>query len=441
MCARRREPVMAQADVDGLDQDARGVARIDGKVTFIDGALPGEQVRVAVVRQRRRFDEGRTVEVLRASPERVSPRCPHFGVCGGCTLQHLDADAQRRHKQADVLDKLAHIGGVTPQAVAEPVSGPAWGYRRKARLACKHVPGKGAVLVGFRERRAHLVAEIGECHVLVPEVGTRIRALRELLDGLAARAAIPQIEVAAGDGATLLVLRHLEPLDAADRERLRAFARAHGLAVALQSGGPETVTALEPAELPELSYRLPAFDLTLTFGALDFVQVNAPVNEALVARAVAALAPRPGESVLDLFCGLGNFSLALARRGARVSGVELGDAMVARARDNAARNGIDGAFFHAGDLTRPEEVASRLAAGVRRVLLDPPRSGAEAVVDALGAGPVERVVYVSCNPATLARDAGVLVHRHGFRLRELAVVDMFPHTNHVESLSLFERPP
>jgi len=439
MRARRREPVLAEASIDGLDQDGRGVARIDGKVTFVYGALPGERVRVSIERRKRRFDEARTLEVLEASPERVLPRCPHFGVCGGCSLQHLEPAAQLRHKQADLLDKLARIGGVTPGAVGVPVRGPLWGYRRKARLGCKHVPGKGGVLVGFRERRAHLVADIGECHVLVPAVGERIRALRELLDGIEARDHIPQIEVAAGDEQVLLVLRHLVPLGTPDRERLRAFARAHGIAVALQPGGPQSVTALEPEALPELSYRLAEFDLDLAFGALDFVQVNGPVNAALVARAVSAMEAAPGDAVLDLFCGLGNFSLALARRGARVTGVELGEAMVARARANAARNGIEGAAFHAGDLAQPGEAAAHIGAGARRVLLDPPRPGAEAVVAALAGSAVERVVYVSCNAATLARDAGVLVREQGFTLHEVAVVDMFAHTNHVEALAVFGR--
>jgi 23S rRNA (uracil1939-C5)-methyltransferase len=439
MAARGREPEIAEAGVHALDQDGRGVARIDGKVTFIDGALPGERVRVAIGRRRRRFDEARTLEVLTASPERVAARCPHFGLCGGCSLQHLDPEAQLAHKQADVLDKLERIGGVVPAAVHAPVRGPVWGYRRKARLGCKYVPGKGGVLVGFRERRAHLIADIGECHVLAPAVGGRIRALRELLGTLDAREAIPQIEVAAGDAATVLVLRHLAPLSAADRERLRRFAREQAIAVALQPGGPDSVVALEPAPLPRLHYRLAEFDLELAFEPLDFVQVNAPVNEALVSRAVAALGAPPGAPVLDLFCGLGNFSLALARRGASVTGVELGEAMVQRAGHNAAGNGVHGARFHAGDLSDPAVAARWVGSGARYLLLDPPRSGAEAVVAALAAGPVRRVVYISCNPATLARDAGELVKSHGFDLESVALVDMFPHTNHVESLAVFGR--
>ena len=427
---RQREPTEAVARVDSLDQEGRGVARVDGKVTFIDGALPGEEVRIRVYRSRRRFDEADTLAVLQPSGERVRPLCPHADPCGGCSLQHLSHDGQIHHKQADLMAKLL------------PWS---WGYRRKARLGCKHVPGKGGVLVGFRERRAHLIADIGECHVLVPEVGMRIRALRDLLSAMDACDAIPQIEMAAGDDAVVLVLRNLHPLQAADLERLRAFARQHSLCLALQPGGPDSVVALEPAELPVLSYRLPLFDLTLEFEPLDFVQVNGAINESLVERAVNALDPQPGEAVLDLFCGLGNFSLALARRGAAVTGIEMGEAMVARASANAARNGLPAARFHTADLASADEAVRWVGQGASKLLLDPPRTGAEAVALAVeGAAPWRRparIVYVSCNPATLARDAGVLVNAAGYRLAEISVVDMFPHTNHLESMAVFEREP
>jgi 23S rRNA (uracil1939-C5)-methyltransferase len=437
--AERDTETLVDTVVASLDQDARGVARIDGKVTFIDGALPGERVRVALRRRKRRFDLARTVTVLEASADRVAARCPHFGVCGGCSLQHLDGAAQIEHKQRDLLDKLLHIARVRPLAVAPPLRGPQWGYRRKARLGCRYVPGKGGVLVGFRERRANLVADIGECHVLPPRVGTRIRELRAVLSELEIRDAVPQLELVAGDAPPLLLLRHLRPLAAADRERLRAFAREHGIGIALQPAGPDSVVALEPDPLPCTSYRLPAFDLELAFGPLDFVQVNGAVNESLVTHAVQALDPAPGESVLDLYCGLGNFSLALARSGARVTGVELGEHMVARARANAELNGIEGAAFHAGDLSRPEVAARWARSGAASWLLDPPRGGAQALVAALGPDAPRCIVYVSCNPATLARDAGALVHEHGFELAQVSVVDMFPHTNHVESLAVFRR--
>jgi 23S rRNA (uracil1939-C5)-methyltransferase len=440
---RSREPVYSEAVVDSLDQEGRGVARVDGKVMFIDGALPGEQVRVQIHRRKKSFDEAFTIEVLRASEERIEARCPHFGLCGGCVLQHLGGDAQLRYKQDDLLQKLARIGQVQPQHVGEAIRGPLWGYRRKARLGVKHVPAKGGVLVGFRERRAHLIAQTDECHVLIPQVGMRITALRELFATLDAHAGIAQIEVASSEEKVLLVLRHLVPLSESDRHKLCAFAREHELMIALQSGGPDTVTGLYPATLPLLSYRLDEFELELFFSALDFVQVNAAINEALVREAVTALDFQAGESVLDLFCGLGNFSLALARRGAKVDGVELGEAMVSRARSNAAHNALDhSARFHNGDLFQTDTARQFIAQGATKILLDPPRSGAEAVVSAIGdAGGCapQRIVYVSCNPATLARDAGSLVNEQGYKMREVRVVDMFPHTNHLEAMAVFER--
>jgi len=428
--------------VDSLDQEGRGVARVDGKVMFIDGALPGERVRARVHRRKRSFDEASTVEVLAASVERVTPQCPHFGLCGGCALQHLDSAAQVRHKQNDLLEKLARIGQVRAGHVAEAIRGPVWGYRRKARLGVKFVPAKGGVLVGFRERRAHLIADIHECRVLVPQVGMRIAGLRALLSGLDAHASIAQIEVAASDDEVLLVFRHLEALGERDRECLREFARLNDLMIALQSGGPDSVVGLYPPQLSRMHYRLHEFDLDLFFSALDFVQVNGAINALLVHAAVTAIDPRPGEAVLDLFCGLGNFSLALAHRGAQIDGVELAAAMVATARGNALHNGIDCARFHSGDLFQADVARHWIARGAEKVLLDPPRSGAEAVVAAIGdagdAAP-RRIVYVSCNPSTLARDAGALVNQHGYALHEVRVVDMFAHTNHMESLAVFER--
>jgi 23S rRNA (uracil1939-C5)-methyltransferase len=440
---RSREVVLAEAFVDSLDQDGRGVARVDGKVMFIEGALPGEHVRVQIHRRKRSYDEAFTIEVLQASAERVAPQCPHFGLCGGCSLQHLDSAAQLRHKQNDLLEKLARIGQVRPAHIGEAIGGPVWAYRRKARLGVKYVPNKGNVLVGFRERRANLIAEIHECHVLIPQVGMLIDPLRAMLSELDGRESIAQVEVASSDEDVLLVLRNIEPLNERDRQRIVEFAQAHGLMIALQSGGPQTVVGLYPQQLPQMHYRLDEFDLDLFFSALDFVQVNGAINALLVREAVAAMDPQSGETVLDLFCGLGNFSLALARRGASVDGVELGDAMVTRAHSNARYNDIDCARFHSGDLFQAEVAQHWISSAPAKILLDPPRSGAQAVVAAIGAvddavAP-RRIVYVSCNPATLARDAGALVNQHGYRMRELRVVDMFPHTNHLEALAVFER--
>ncbi len=428
-----------EALITGLDPSGRGVARVEGKVVFIDGALPGERVHYEVYKRKRRHAEARLAAILEPSPQRVTPKCPHFGVCGGCALQHLDAHAQVLHKQRDVLDKLRHLAKVEPARVNDPIRGPQWGYRRKARLGCKQVPAKGGVLVGFRERGGRLLADIHSCAVLAPEIGELIQPLRDLLSGLAASREIAQIEIAVGDTQALLVLRNLQPLNTPDRRRLTDFAELHGLALALQSGGPDSVTGLAPAELPPLRYRLDAQDLDLEFGALDFIQINHPVNQALVSATVAALDPASGEAVLDLFCGLGNFSLAVARQGAQVTGLELSPAMVARAQANARANGIDNAQFHSADLSDAATAGYWLGRGWDTLLLDPPRTGAAAVIAALRTAAPQRIVYVSCNPATLARDAGVLVHELGYILASCTVVDMFPHTRHVETLSVFER--
>lgn len=418
----------------------------------VPGALAGERLRVRYRRRRKREDEGEVVEVLAAAADRVAPRCPHFYGCGGCDWQHLDPDAGLRAKEAGVLAALA-AAGVVPERVDPPIRGPRFGYRRKARLGVRFVPGKGGALVGFREKRGNRVAVIDSCAVLHPAFGERIGALRELVDSLDARERIAQIEAAAGDAEAVLVFRHLDPLGEADLGRLRRFADATGLGVALQPGGPDSLTPL--AGPFELSYTLPGTPgLELRFGPLDFVQVNAEVNAALVARAVAEL--RPAGRVLDLFCGIGNFTLALAAaaRGAQgtaggtagarteVVGVEGDPRLVARAHANARRNGLEGlARFHAADLARPEALAPLLAEGVDRLLLDPPRTGAEETLDALAGAPrlPERIVYVSCHPATLARDLARLVHGFGYRPRAVAAADMFAHTSHVEAIATLER--
>lgn len=428
-----------EVDVQSLSHEGRGVALVGGKTTFVEGALPGERVRMRYARRRGRFDEGVALEILQEGAGRVPPRCPHAGICGGCGLQHLHPEAQIRHKQAVLLEQLGHIGGVAPEAVLAPLTGPLWGYRHKARLAVKFVPGKGGVLVGFRERAGPYVADIHSCVVLHPSVGERLPALRELVTGLSVARALPQIEVAVGDERTALVFRHLQPLSDADRVRLQAFATDTGIRVFLQPGGLDSVHPLAPADAPPLSYRLPAFNLELQFSPVDFTQINAAINRAMVDRVVGLMDPGPEDAVLDLFCGLGNFSLPLARRAGRVVGVEGDPGLVERARANARHNGIDNAEFQAQDLTGDLE-RGHLAGGYSQVLLDPPRTGALEAVQRLSLAEVRRLVYVSCNPATLARDAGVLVRERGLRLRAAGVMDMFPHTRHVESLAVFEAP-
>lgn len=433
-----KAPVEVELHIADLSHDGRGVARHDGKAVFVDGALPGERVRAERTRRSRHHDEARTVEVLLASPDRVAPRCAHFGTCAGCTLQHLDPGAQIRAKEKSLIDSLGRIGGVEPESVLPPLVAEPWGYRRRGRLSVRHVEKKGRTLVGFREGNGRYVADLEGCPVAHPAVGGRIRALASLIDTLDARREIAQIEFAVGDGPACFVFRNLVALGEADRARLVDFARAEGVIVMLQPGGNDSVATLEPTSV-ELAFSLPRHGVTLAFEPLDFIQVNAAINEAMIDRAIELLAPAPTDRVLDLFAGLGNFTLPLARRVAKVAGVEGEAGLVARARANAMRNGLDNVEFHQADLFADQRDAPWARADWDLVLLDPPRAGAEAIVEGWPRRGVRRVVYVSCHPASLARDAGVLVNRHGYRLAAAGVMDMFPHTGHVESIALFER--
>lgn len=430
--------VSFEAGVESLSHDGRGVARVEGKTVFIADALPGERVRAKLLRRHRDFDEAQAEEILVASPDRVTPRCPHFGVCGGCVLQHLAPAAQVAAKQNVLAQNFSRIGHVEPARWLAPLTAEVWGYRRRARLSVKHVPKKGKILVGFRERDPRFVADLAHCDVLDPALGDKLDALGALLNSLQGAASIPQIEFSSGDTTRVLVFRHLAPLVDADREKLAAFGRDHGFAILLQPGGVDSVHPLEGAQ-PALSYALPAYDLQLAFTPLDFVQVNARINQKMIEHALALLQPGSGDRVLDLFCGLGNFSLPLARRAARVCGVEGDTGLVERARANAAANGIGNAEFHVGDLAGEVRGSAWARADWDALLLDPPRSGADALLKQLPGKSVRRVVYVSCHPASLARDAGTLVREHGFKLQAAGVMDMFPHTAHVESIALFER--
>lgn len=433
-----------ELDILDLSHDGRGVARRDGgKAVFVAGALPGERVTARQTARSRHFDEAVALDVLRASPDRVTPRCPHFGTCGGCALQHLDESVQILAKQRVLLENFERIGHVSPGAVLPPLTGGAWYYRRKGRFSVRRVEKKDRTLVGFRERDPRFVAELHECHTVVPQVGTLIPALSQLVDGMEARRAIPQIEFIVGDAAgtfdgLALVFRHLEPLGEGDLAALRAFGERHRVAMYLQPGGVDTVRPLWP-EAPSLSFRLEDWDVSLAFRPLDFIQVNAPINALMIARAFELLDLQPADRVLDLFCGLGNFTLPMARRVAAVVGVEGDAGLVARAKENAGRNALDNATFHAADLTQDQRGTAWMRQGFDKLLLDPPRSGAIDVLRQLPLDAFGRIVYVSCHPASLARDAGYLVNERGWRLASAGVMDMFPQTAHVESIALFER--
>ncbi|MEJ2516002.1 MAG: 23S rRNA (uracil(1939)-C(5))-methyltransferase RlmD [Gammaproteobacteria bacterium] len=432
---RRPEPLPFEAGITDLAQDGRGVARREGKTVFVDDALPGERVRASIVRRRRSHDEARLDEVLTASPDRVEPRCPHFGNCGGCSLQHLAPAAQLSAKESSLFEALERIGGVTPDTRFAPLSGPAWAYRRRARLGVRLVEKKGRVLVGFRERHTSWLADMDSCEVLAGGVGRMLMPLSELIGGLSVARRIPQVEVAVGEDRTAMVFRVLDPLTPEDAVRLARFGADQGVEVWLQTGGPDTVRPLEGEPAP-LHYRLPGFDVDIAFLPTDFVQVNAAMNQAAVARAVELL-DGEGQRVLDLFSGLGNFSLALARRGAAITGVEGEARLVDRARGNAQRNGLE-VDYHVANLFEDFSGLPWARAGCDRLLLDPPRAGAQAVAESVDVLGPQRVVYVSCHPGTLARDAGIL-GGHGYRCTGAGVMDMFPHTTHVESIAVFDR--
>ncbi len=430
-------PEPETAEISSLDHDGRGVARIDGKAVFVEGALPGEQVRLRRTHRRRRHDEAVMVELLRASPDRVTPRCRHFGNCGGCSLQHLAHAAQLEAKSRQVAEELERIGGVRPDTWLPPLAGPVWSYRRRARLGCKYVVAKGRVLVGFRERGSPYLADLQHCDVLVEPVGSLIAELAGLIGELSIRDRLPQIEVAAADNATVLVLRVLDPPSEADLAKLREFQSRRAVELYLQPGGLDTVVPLSPPATP-LYYELPGVPAGIAFAPTDFIQVNAGLNRLMIERALELLSPMADDQALDLFCGLGNFSLPLARRVARVTGVEGDPRLVERARANALQNGVDNAEFHAADLNVNVSQAPWARADYDLVLLDPPRAGAREVLTVVATGRPRRIVYISCHAGTLARDAGILVQQHGYKLVAAGIMDMFPHTSHVESIALFE---
>ncbi len=426
--------------IESLDHEGRGIAHADGKVIFIEGALTGERVTYASYRKKSNYEQAKVEQILKQSFMRVQPKCPVFGVCGGCSMQHLDPRAQVAVKQRVLEDNLQRIGKVSPEVMLPPIYGQPWGYRQRARLSVRHVLKKEKTLVGFREQNGKYVADMQHCEILTPKIARLLPLLGELNEKFARRDIIPQIEVAVGEHVDVLVLRILEALTPSDEALIKEFADKHQVQFWTQTKGPETVAPFYPLDAPKLSYSLPEFGITMPFAPTEFTQVNSEMNRLMVSRAVRLLAPRAGERIVDFFCGLGNFTLPIARSGAQVLGVEGSDALVKRAKQNAEYNGLSGnTTFQMMNLFEMDEATLAKAGRFDKWLVDPPRDGAIELMKSISeATAPSRIVYVSCNPSTLARDAEVLVHVKGYKLKAAGVMNMFPQTSHVESIALFE---
>jgi 23S rRNA (uracil1939-C5)-methyltransferase len=434
---KRREPETAK--IVSSTHDGRGIADTEGKKVFVAGALEGEQVQFIRRKFHRRFDEAELLEIIEPSPDRIDAKCAAFGRCGGCSLQHISIDRQRQIKFQTLKDNLERIGNVDPEEWLEPMIGPEWNYRRRARLAVKHVHGKGRVLVGFREKLAPFLVDMHRCEVLVEPIDAMIDPLSELIGGLSISSRLPQIEVAVAENGIALVFRVLDPPTPDDKAALIAFGNEHNLRVYLQPGGLNSVELLHPSEVDDrLCYTLPEFDITVQFEPVDFVQINAEINRRMVHAAIDYLDVQPGDRVLDLYCGIGNFSLPIARRAAEVLGIEGEASLVRRATENAEHNGLYNVSFQTADLSKIDGSDSWQKPW-DKVLLDPARSGAADVVERMPTLAPQQIVYVSCHPGTLARDAGILVNQHGYTLQAAGIIDMFPHTAHVESIAIFRK--
>ncbi|MDH3694849.1 MAG: 23S rRNA (uracil(1939)-C(5))-methyltransferase RlmD [Gammaproteobacteria bacterium] len=433
-----RKGAQHQALIESLSHDGRGVTRVDGKVVFVDGALPDELAEFVVTRKRRSHCDAKLVKLLEVSPLRIDPPCDVFGICGGCSLQHLNHDEQVLHKQNTLVDNLQRLGKVKPESLLPPLKGPVWNYRRKARLGIRYVEKKGGVLVGFHERGNSYITSLKECLTLDSRFSDLLPGLHELVEGLNCKTQIPQIEIAAGDNDVALVFRHLEALTDNDHQLLITFAQQHHVQVWLQPGGLETIKPLEPVSPQPLFYELPDFTIKLFFSPADFTQVNADINQQLVSRAIELLTPCEKDNVLDLFCGLGNFTLPLATQAGQVVGIEGDTPLVQRGLANAKFNSLTNAQFLQADLFGAQ-LNIELDFVPNKFLLDPPRSGAIDVMQQLVPRfKPQRIVYVSCNPATLARDSDILVNNLGYRLKTAGLVNMFPHTSHIESIAVFD---
>ncbi len=428
------------AKIESLSHDGRGIAAIDGKTTFVSGALIHEEVRCKITKKHRRYNEAQAVDILTPAAERTTPLCKHFSICGGCSLQHMEATAQIQMKQKVLLEQLKHFGNVIPESILPPITGQTWGYRRKARLGVRYVRKKEKLLVGFREKFSNYLAEIESCPVLHPSIGTRLIELSDVIRSLTQYEHIPQVEVAVRDNATALVFRHMTSLPEADQQKLCEFGERYHFEIYLQPNPPAKIQKIWPQHTPEkLTYALHDDDIVMHFHPLDFTQVNSEINRLMIQQALRLLDPQPTDTVLDLFCGLGNFTLPIARRAKHVVGVEGSQEMVERAKENAAANQLKNTEFYAANLMAPAANAPWLQTTYNKILLDPPRTGAKEIIPVISTCSAQRIVYVSCNPATLARDAGELVYNHQYRLKQIGVINMFPHTSHIEAIALFEK--
>jgi len=446
MARRRRKQKLpqdpVQVSIESVSHDGKGVCHIDDMTVFIDGALEGEELTFLYTNKRKNVAEGKVHEVIKASPFRVEPQCPHFAICGGCSLQHLAETQQIIMKQGVLLENLKRIGKTEPETVLEPLTGPHYEYRKKARLGARFVIKKDKMLVGFREKHSNFLAELETCKVLHPDVGLHLTDLAELLRSLSIYKQIPQIEVAFGDEQGAFIIRHLEPFTEGDKQKLMAYAQKMNLHMYLQPKGPDSINRLWPESADDfnpLSYTLPEHDIVHEFKPTDFTQVNSEINRKMINLALELLNPQPNDKVLDLFCGLGNFTLPLARKVAQATGVEGSSDLVIRARENAEKNSIENVDFYAADLFEDFSGMKWSQQKYDRILLDPARSGAKEIIEYLPKFAAHTVVYVSCNPSTLARDTEIMVHKNGYKLIKAGVMDMFPHTAHVESIALFEK--
>lgn len=432
--------------IESVDYEGKGIARIEGKTVFVYGALAGEEVLIEIVKRKPSFDKAKLVEIIQASPKRVTPECPNYGVCGGCSMQHVSFDEQIRIKQQVLTDNLQHLGNVAAEEIMPPLAGVPWGYRHRARLSARYVAKKGGALVGFREKGAPYVLDMHECLILPPHVSALITPLRELVSAVSIRDKIPQIEVAVGTQVTILVIRNMEALNPEDEQLIRQFIEQYSslenpLQIWLQPKGPETCYPFYPVDAPKLSYTIQRFSLDIPYNPSEFTQVNPYINEEMLALSMELLAPQAHEVIADFFCGIGNFTLPIARLAKQVVGIEGADVLVKRAKQNAIHNGLgDKVAYQVCNLFTIDDVWLQKLGHFDKWLIDPPRDGAFELVKSITPQTApQRIVYVSCNPATLARDAGVLVHTHGYRLLKAGVMNMFPHTSHVESIALFER--